>query len=263
MKAKAEAEDAAAKAKEEVERIEAEKQAVLEANREAIEKMGGGQVGLTDDEVAILNRLGFTTADRAALVREGCVKEALAREISPEQLRAMLAPPTAMVVDVAKGLKSVRQEIARQQLQGEIPDAWNAGLRAERRTAVVELQAMLAEKRPADRKKPLVAPILLVDVALQKCLMTALDPAYAEATPVLLADWVRPIEELTALSEEVEDWRLIKYAQVAAASLANAIRATLDTCPEILIIDSSHPAADTVLEVLTPYAALVLRKVGR
>lgn len=74
---------------------------------------------------------------------------------------------------------------------------------------------------------------------------------------VLFADWIAPIMQAVAEEHGVADYRLIQYT--AKAALATKIRQSLDTVPEVLVIDGYASGSSEALEVLVPHATLVIK----
>lgn len=96
-----------------------------------------------------------------------------------------------------------------------------------------------------------------------KGLILYVDCVFAKGAPkgvVQLGDWLSPICDIVAATANVGDWRLVDRYK-APAVLAAAIRECLDQCPESLVVSSQDPRAGIALEVLEPYAAIVLRGV--
>lgn len=165
--------------------------------------------------------------------------------------KAAAAAEAAREADLAKkAAEEAELEKARQALR----DSPKAKIAEASKALKTELDAQIPAR--ATRKVPATKPILLVDCLPQK-----------GAVPVALEDWLAPIAEAAAAAYVdpktgavgVADWRLISYN--SAPILAVAIRAALDTCPEVLTIDSRQRGAEIALEELVPHAALVIRGV--
>lgn len=77
----------------------------------------------------------------------------------------------------------------------------------------------------------------------------------------LLEDWIAPLCEKVARENEVSDWKLVKFAQVADALLASKIRERIEDVPPILAITPGTRTADVAVEALSPYAARIYRGV--
>ena len=61
----------------------------------------------------------------------------------------------------------------------------------------------------------------------------------------------------TAASAKVPDYRFIQYNSKPA--LATVLRSHLDKIPRVVVISSSVPGADVLIEVLTPHAKRVVQ----
>jgi hypothetical protein len=111
---------------------------------------------------------------------------------------------------------------------------------------------------PAPAVHPPAGLVLLVDCAPAKG---------TQAT--LLADWIGPVAEYACSQvlddngrpAPVSDLRLVPYAR-GKGYLAAALRLALGTTPAVLVIDSNQYGADVVMELLTPWAALIVRPFG-
>jgi hypothetical protein len=78
--------------------------------------------------------------------------------------------------------------------------------------------------------------------------------------PVDFFEWIGPICAQVAQQNDVGDWRQINYT--AKALLANAIRATVKEhgAPKAIAVSSYAGGADVALEILTPIAKRVIKK---
>lgn len=77
----------------------------------------------------------------------------------------------------------------------------------------------------------------------------------------LLEDWIAPLCEKVARENEVSDWKLIKFAQVADGMLQSKIRERIEDVPPILAITPGTRTADVAIEALSPYASRIYRGV--
>lgn len=75
--------------------------------------------------------------------------------------------------------------------------------------------------------------------------------------PALGDDFLAKASEIVRREANVLDYRFISYT--AKGALATAIRSLLGEIPPALVIFSSIPGADVMLEILTPYARRVVR----
>jgi hypothetical protein len=111
---------------------------------------------------------------------------------------------------------------------------------------------------PAPAVHPPAGLVLLVDCAPAKG---------TQAT--LMADWLAPALQYACSQvlddngrpAPVSDLRLVPYAR-GKGYLAAALRLALGTTPAVLVVDSSQYGADVVMELLTPWAALIVRPFG-
>jgi hypothetical protein len=141
---------------------------------------------------------------------------------------------------------------------GEPSDAAKSGEGEDKKEKIAAtsaaLKAEITERQARPRARPIAAPVLYVDCAPVK----VAHPEIAQAVDLL--EWIAPIEEACCVAYDVPDWRLTdRYT--ARAILASAIREAIETCPQALIVDSRSAIAEVALEVLAPYASLIVRGV--
>jgi len=98
------------------------------------------------------------------------------------------------------------------------------------------------------RKTPKKAPTIYVDCY----------PLKGEDRPVPFEEWLAPIQQAIAETNNVPDYGMIPYT--AKAVLAAAIQMSLDTLPEILYVKQSHRASDVFLEVVAPYSKKLVQR---
>lgn len=84
-------------------------------------------------------------------------------------------------------------------------------------------------------------------------------PTKGEA-PTDFFEWIGPICRVVAEQNQVGDWRQINYT--AKGLLANAIRETIkgEGLPKAMVVSSYAGGADIALEILTPLAKRVIKK---
>jgi hypothetical protein len=128
---------------------------------------------------------------------------------------------------------------------------------------------------PPDAEGPQPNPAAEEFAKLQRMLLTP-DPAFAcpvqaifidclpskgwpGEAPVDLGTIMHSFNGLAAASAQVTDYRMIPYS--SNGYLATAIKATMGSLPATLFVDSRLPGAAVFLEVVLPYARLVVRGV--
>ena len=79
--------------------------------------------------------------------------------------------------------------------------------------------------------------------------------------PALFEDWIRPIAEAAAQAGNVPDWGMIPYTfnSVLAVIMAEWIKA--QGLPPAIVIPSGARGANVAIEVLTPYARMIVRRI--
>lgn len=77
---------------------------------------------------------------------------------------------------------------------------------------------------------------------------------------VMAEDFLVPIMQKVAEDNGVADYRLIQYT--AKAALAIELRRRLNEIPEVLLVSSYAAGSDVLLEVLTPIATEITKKLG-
>jgi hypothetical protein len=270
----------------------AEIRAVVEGKKRGRKKAASSMEGEALIEAfGKLGPMGFTTTEMAKLQREGTLQDALDGKITP----GMLRQPPSLLPSAQKSQAQPAQQTLQQLLpttspqtptpepvQSQLPDpalaqaqhSWyqNSGPPAQQPTTNPQPQII-----PVDFNRPdVVAPgtraqqpapaaprpstglVLLVDCAPSKGMQA-----------VLLADWLGPMAEYACSQvlddngrpAPVSDLRLVPYAR-GKGYLAAALRLALGTTPAVLVIDSNQYGADVVMELLTPWAALIVRPFG-
>lgn len=119
----------------------------------------------------------------------------------------------------------------------------------------VNITAAVAERAAASAAQPERRELtLLIGVMVSK-------QGKQDDDVTMLEDWIAPMCEQVAKANEVPDWRLVKFAQVADGMLASEIRARMSTgnYPSVLVINPSTRAADVAIETLSPYASRIYR----
>lgn len=66
------------------------------------------------------------------------------------------------------------------------------------------------------------------------------------------------LSEAAAKAANVPDWRFVEFGKGKGA-MAVILRERLATMPEILVVSSSTPGSDVLIEVLSPHAKRVVR----
>jgi hypothetical protein len=253
--------------------------AVVEGKKRGRKKAASAMEGETLIEAfSKLGPMGFTTTEMAKLQREGTLQDALDGKITP----GMLRQPPSLLPSAQKSQVQPAQQTPQQlpptpspqtptpePVQSQLPDpalaqaqqSWyqNSGPPAQQ--PILTPQAPVIVQQPAP-PAPAVHPpaglVLLVDCAPAKG---------TQAT--LLADWIGPVAEYACSQvlddngrpSPVPDLALVPYAR-GKGYLAAAVRLALGTVPPVLAIDSSVYGADKVLEILTPWAATIIRANG-
>lgn len=119
----------------------------------------------------------------------------------------------------------------------------------------VNITAAVAERAAASAAQPERRELtLLIGVMVSK-------QGRQDDDVTMLEDWIAPMCEQVARTNEVPDWRLVKFAQVADGMLASEIRERMKAgnYPSVLVINPSTRAADVAIEALSPYASRIYR----
>jgi hypothetical protein len=80
----------------------------------------------------------------------------------------------------------------------------------------------------------------------------------AASAPVLGEDILHSLTADAAKAAGMPDWRLVEFGKGKGA-MAVLLRERLATMPEILVVSSSTPGSDVLIEVLSPHARRVVR----
>jgi len=188
------------------------------------------------------------------MVREQLVKEG--REPLPTS-----TPPAQPVTIVNNHFTAAPNERAQAQVAEKAPAIEQIAKETEKAIGhqLDRVQEHIKALRKAPPKVPAVAPTIYVDCHPVK--------GPHKAGVVDAADWIGPIAELAALAHvdrdsgkpaPLDDVFLAPFG-TGRAVLAAALRETLDSCPAVLCINSSSPAQQVALEVLTPHAASIVK----
>jgi len=124
----------------------------------------------------------------------------------------------------------------------------------------IEAQAPAAAAAPAAAPAVAIAATLAAVAAVCK-----LEELYIDCMPTkglkeeigIGADIIAPAAVEAAASANVPDYRFIQYNSKPV--LATVLRSHLDKIPRIVVISSTVPGADVLIEVLTPHAKRVVQ----
>ncbi len=160
----------------------------------------------------------------------------------------------AVKAEVAKHLAGTDMASANEEITKLKADAQHHQLVVDQLSKVLGENSML--KRQLEQAKPLVTQAL-TDTGLT--LYVDCFPTKGDA-PVDFYEWIGPIVAQVAQANAVGDWRQINYT--AKALLANAIRETVkaEGTPSAMVISTYAGGADVALEILTPLAKRVIKK---
>jgi len=205
--------------------------------------------------------------------------DAAPREVTPEELAVMAAPPVA----AAPARRGRRPRVVAPALAAAPAPTLAAALVPVvatfpgrprlRRTAPAPVSAPapasapVSAPAPAPVSTPVPAPaptpaaVFGPAPAPASCALRDLYvdcwPVKGESMPALGDDFLAKASEIVRREANVLDYRFISYT--AKGALATAIRSLLGEIPPALVIFSSIPGADVMLEILTPYARRVVR----
>lgn len=168
-------------------------------------------------------------------------------ELEARKVEELKALEDRIQAEVAKRLQSGESQQVESQLADEVQDLIHQ-LEASKATT----QKLLEENERLVASKghtPSEGFTLYVD-----CF-----PTKGEA-PTDFFEWIGPICRVVAEQNSVGDWRQINYT--AKALLANAIRETVkaEGLPKAMTVSSYAGGADIALEILTPLAKRVIKK---
>jgi len=125
-----------------------------------------------------------------------------------------------------------------------------------------ERKALVAENAAAPGAE--TAPSAPVKaVATKKRLSIFVDclPVKGGGSFTLFEDWAAPLFAHVAEGLGLSDYRLAQFASWKP-HFANAVRESLDTLPEVLVMSSYGPGVQEALDALTPHATLIVKKLG-
>lgn len=119
---------------------------------------------------------------------------------------------------------------------------------------------------PAPVPAPAAAPAPATNVAAGVAVACLLEDLYIDAWPVkgavgspgLGEDILHGLSADAARAANMPDWRLVEYGKGKGA-MAALLRERLGTIPKILVVTSSTPGSDVLIEVLSPHAKRIVR----
>lgn len=229
-------------------------------NHESV-NAGGGAVNWNDTAVMLGNSkdwkpLAAQTA-QPALAQIGQVAQVVPPDAPPRETELTAPSTEAPPVEAPKkrGRKSLADKAAEAAAAASVP--------------IVQSQSPssgIVEVKSGQQGVPTISSVAVVpSVGVSKA--CPLEELYIDCFPVkghaggdpgLAEDIIAGLSLGAAEAAGVPDWRLIEFGKGKGA-VAAILRERLNTVPRVLVVSSSTPGSDVLLEVLTPHARRVVR----
>lgn len=136
---------------------------------------------------------------------------------------------------------------------------------AKTETAAAPAVAATPASAPATSAAPAVATQAVAATPAAVAGVCPLKDLYVDCAPVkgggvymLGEEIMQWLSEAAAKAANVPDWRFVEYGKGKGA-MAVILRERLASMPEILVVSSSTPGSDVLIEVLSPHAKRVVR----
>lgn len=235
----------------------------------------GGVVSWTEAGAVSLraspNWAPVVTATPATAPSAGAVVDPNVAPVLPPDAPARTTTPTEVAVATAP--KQTRLRKAKATAAPETPATQDASASPATSTVVVTpapavtvttvvTTPSVAEALAASRAAAAAAPV--VHTHPTPSAACALVELYIDCMPtkgglpfMMAEDIIAPAAQKAAEANNVLDYRFISYT--SKGELAKALRAGLGQMPACIVVSSSVPGADTLLEVLVPYAKRVVK----